>query len=131
MTAPAAHMITQDDVGRMVEAFYEKIWADPELGPIFSGHITDRPHHLATMKTFWGAVLMKTGAYHGRPVPKHVALKGVRPEHFRQWLGLFKETADSELPPEAAATAYQAARVIAGNIFNAMDMMGRLERSET
>jgi hemoglobin len=91
---PLHEAITQELINELVHKFYDKIQNHEVLGPIFNDVIQDQwPTHLERMCTFWGSVALKTGAYKGRPVPKHIALKGLTPEHFKIWLNLFRETA--------------------------------------
>jgi hemoglobin len=76
-----------------VDAFYTKVRADPELGPIFENKIRDKwPHHLEKMYAFWSSVMLTTGRYKGNPMMKHMVIPGLRPELFTQWLALFDET---------------------------------------
>lgn len=82
-------------IENLVRAFYTKVRADAELGPIFADKIGDDwEPHLQTMFDFWSAMMLKTGRYNGRPMPKHMALNGrVTPDHFKIWLKLFETTA--------------------------------------
>lgn len=92
--APLHNEITEELIEQLVLKFYERIRTHEELGPIFNDAIKDKwPTHLAKMCQFWRSIALKTGEYKGRPVPKHVALNGVHPDHFSQWLRLFRETA--------------------------------------
>ena len=43
-----------------------------------------------------------TGRYKGNTMIAHMRLKMVRPEHFKRWLALFRETAEELSPPEIA-----------------------------
>ena len=46
----------------LVETFYQRVRAHPQLGPVFEDRIGDTwGEHLATMKAFWGSVAMNTG----------------------------------------------------------------------
>ncbi len=91
---PLHEGITEAMIEKLVHHFYDKIRADQELGPIFNNTIKDNwPVHLERMCLFWGSVALKTGGYKGRPVPKHVALEGVTPDHFKIWLSLFRQSA--------------------------------------
>lgn len=86
--------ISEDLIERLVRRFYDRVRGDAELGPIFDGVIQgDWEPHLSKMMDFWSSIALKTGRYDGRPLPKHIALKQVRPEHFDRWLSLFRETA--------------------------------------
>ncbi len=102
-------------IERLVDAFYTAIRADPVLGPIFKERIHDWAGHLATMNRFWSSVALLTGNYHGEPMTKHGALP-VGGEHFDRWLDLFRATAETVCPPEAAAFFIQRANRIARSL---------------
>lgn len=88
----------------LVETFYARVRQDEQLGPIFDGAIGDQwPAHLAKLKAFWSSVALASGRYSGRPVPKHMALTGIEPEHFDRWLGLFARTLAETAPSDGAA----------------------------
>ena len=85
--------VSEDGIVRLVDTFYTKVRADPELGPIFENKIRDNwPHHLEKMYAFWSSVMLTTGRYKGNPMMKHMVIPGLRPELFTQWLSLFDET---------------------------------------
>jgi len=109
-------------VSLLVESFYAKVRADKDLGPIFEGVIGDQwPTHLARMKTFWGAIALKTGDYHGRPMPAHLKLKQVEPWHFDRWLELFAQNLDEVSPtPEAKNFFNSRANNIARSLMTGM-----------
>ena len=54
------------------------------------------------MCDFWSSVLMRTGRYHGRPMPKHLALPDLNDAHFQRWLSLFRATVRDLCPPVVA-----------------------------
>lgn len=111
---PVAHeSITEQQISNLVETFYDKVWADGRLGPIFSGRIADKPAHLAKMKDFWSTMLLGTGRFNGRPMPKHVALSEVVDGDFAIWLGLFRPVAHEAFAPEAAQIVIRTAEQIA------------------
>jgi len=90
-------------VSLLVDSFYDRVRADPELAPIFNGVIGGNwDVHLAKMKDFWASVAYHAGRYSGRPVPAHVKLDGVTPRHFQRWLGLFRATLEDTAPTPAA-----------------------------
>lgn len=93
---------TEEEVSRLVHAFYSRVRQDQVLGPIFDAHIDDWNQHLAKLVDFWSAILRRTARFSGTPMPKHAALPGLNAELFRRWLGLFRETA-SEQPNQAMA----------------------------
>lgn len=94
----------------LVRLVYDKVRADPVLGPIFAAHITDWQPHLARMVEFWSTVALMTGRYHGTAVTKHVGLPTTW-AHFKRWRVLFRETAVQVcLPAGAARVIEDAAR---------------------
>jgi hemoglobin len=111
---PAHPLITEEMVRELVHAFYGKIRGDRTLGPIFDRVIGERwDAHLAKMCDFWSSVVLVSGRYKGRPLPAHMRLKDVRPEHFTLWLELFRETAEEVCPPDSAPVFIERSRRIA------------------
>jgi hemoglobin len=108
-------------IGRLVRAFYARVRRDERLGPIFAHHIAgDWEPHLEKMTDFWCSVILKNGAYHGRPVPAHLKLKEVVEADFEIWLGLFRETARELCEPDVAAVFIDRAERIAQSLKLAM-----------
>ena len=95
-------LCTEEEITTLVYGFYDRVRADPMLGPIFNTHINDWDKHLRIMVQFWSSLLLGTGTYSGTPMPKHVALPGLQADMFTQWLALFHQTAQ-ELPNRAFA----------------------------
>jgi hemoglobin len=56
-----------------------------------------------------------TGAYHGRPMQKHLPLP-IDGRHFDRWLELFEATARELCPPKAAAHFVERAQRIAESL---------------
>jgi hemoglobin len=118
---PLHPSITEAQISRMVDDFYDRVFADERLGPIFMRHIgADRAHHMHVIKQFWSSVLLRTGAYAGRPVPVHLKLKEVEPDDFRIWLEHFRIIARACFAPEAAVHVIAAAERIAESLWLAM-----------
>ncbi len=118
---PLHPAITQDQISRLVDEFYDRVFADARLGPIFLKHIgEDRRAHMRTMKQFWSSVLLKTRTYSGQPVPVHLKLSEVRRDDFAIWLGHFRGTATGIFEPEAAAVVIASAERIAESLKLAM-----------
>jgi hemoglobin len=94
MTSPErSDHISEDNIRRLVDAFYAKIRLDPELGPIFARAIPgDWQPHLTKMYAFWSSVMLTSGRYKGNPVARHLAIEGIQPPLFERWLALFDET---------------------------------------
>ena len=111
----AATGIDEPMIARLVDAFYDRVRADPLIGPVFAERISDWGPHLAQMRLFWSSVALMSGVYHGRPMPKHLPLP-VDARHFDRWLELFEATAADICPPAAAAHFIERARRIAESL---------------
>jgi hemoglobin len=119
MTSPA---LTEDDLNRVVEAFYASVRTDRMLGPIFNGAIHDWPDHLATLQAFWSSVMLTTGRYKGQPMVAHARHAAeINPAMFERWLALWRETTDSLLPADAAAAMQEKAARIAESLMLGID----------
>lgn len=124
---PLHQDITEEMIENLVNGFYGKVRADETLGPIFNDVIKDNwPDHLARMCIFWGAIMLKTGAYKGRPVPKHMAISKLQPDHFKIWLALFRKTAKEICGPEIGAIFIDKAEAIAESLQMACFFNGAL-----
>lgn len=111
-TAPPG--LDEAGVVRVVDSFYDRVRADALLGPVFEARIAPEhwPHHLNNMYDFWSALLLGSGRYDGRPLPKHLAIGELGDRHFVRWLALFKQTVEELcLPPTAALFIDRAERV--------------------
>jgi hemoglobin len=110
--------ITQEFIPLLVETFYGRVRAHPELGPVFEGRLGGRwSEHMAKMKRFWSAVAFKDGGYNGKPVMAHQGIEGINPPLFQTWLGLFSATLDDIAPsPEAKAWFMATAERIAKSL---------------
>ncbi len=118
---PVHLSITSDQISVLVENFYDRIRSDERLGPIFNKRLEKRwDAHLTKMKTFWESVLLRTGTYHGKPVPAHLRLKEVVSDDYRIWLELFRQTATECFDPEAAPLVIGVAERIAQSLWLAM-----------
>lgn len=104
---------------RLVHRFYDRVRADPMLSPIFAARITDWDPHLDRMVAFWSSVALKTGRYHGAPVPAHASLP-VNWAHFDRWLVLFRQTASEVCPPAGARHVIERAERIAQSLHMAV-----------
>ena len=120
-------MVDRAFISALVCNFYGRVRSDARLGPIFAAVIrNDWEPHLEKMTDFWCSVILKNGAYSGRPVPAHFKLKQVREDDFDIWMKLFRETAESRCPPEIAAIFVDRADRIARSL--KLAMFFRLER---
>lgn len=117
--------LDEEILTRLVHGFYDRVRADPLLGPVFAERIADWGPHLAKMVEFWSSVALMTGRYHGSPIPKHLPLP-VNAEHFARWLALFRATAFEVCPPEGAEWVIARAERIAFSIHtNIEDARGK------
>ena len=105
-------------IAAVVDRFYDDARRDPLLGPVFNRVIPPEawPHHLATIADFWSSMLLGTGRYAGRPMPKHMAIPELSDAHFRRWLALFRRTATELCPPDIASLFIERSERI-GNSF--------------
>jgi hemoglobin len=114
-------MITEEQIGQLVEHFYGAVRRDDEIGPIFNAIVSDWTLHLATLKDFWSTVLLTTGRYQGDPMRIHLQLP-LDPPHFERWLELFADTAGEQLSPEDAATVIAKSQRIADNFQQGIEL---------
>lgn len=113
--------ITEAVITRLVDAFYVKVRADGELGPIFDRAIGDNwDTHLATMVDFWSSVMLTSGRYKGNPVAVHHGVDGIKADLFTRWLELFAVTCDEELAPDSASLFNLKAARIADSLTRAL-----------
>ena len=114
---PVHPEIDEQTIRSLVHAFYGRVRADAEIGPIFERVIgQDWDVHLAKMCDFWSSVMLLTGRYKGLPMVAHMRLKMVRPEHFARWLALFRQTANELCAPDIAALFIARAENIARSL---------------
>jgi hemoglobin len=98
-------IVTLEDIITLVDVFYEKVRQDELLAPIFNERIQDRwPQHLEKMYAFWQTVLLDERTYYGSPFPPHAQLP-VDHSHFKRWMELFIQTADTLFQGEKAYEA--------------------------
>jgi len=105
------------DIERLINTFYDKVKADPVLGPIFNDIAeVDWPKHLPVMYNFWEFLLLGGTQYQGNPIQKHVDLHAIHPltaEHFDRWLLLFQASVDDLFVGQVADDAKFRAYAIA------------------
>jgi len=103
--------LSDEQIARLVHAFYDRVQHEPLLGPVFAARIAAHgwPAHLDKMTRFWSTILRGTDRYHGDPMAAHRALPDVTAEHFERWLALFREVADEVVPGVLADSIVQRA----------------------
>lgn len=102
----AAEVIAIDErlIAELIRAFYDRVRADPFIGPVFAARIHDWEPHLVRIGDFWSAVMLRSGRYQGQPMRLHLPLP-IDSTHFDRWLELFGATA-RELCPSSIATQF-------------------------
>ena len=93
---------------RLIPAFYARVRADAEIGPLFDAAVHDWPDHLEKLVAFWSSVMLTSGRYKGSPMAAHLRHKAaITPAMFDRWLAIWAATTGEMLAP-AAAMALQA-----------------------
>ena len=114
------------DIELMINTFYEKVIADPFIGPFFTETVKiNWDRHLPIMYDFWDNAIFFSGTYTGRPLEAHKHLNSLAPlrkEHFEQWNKLFSETVNGLFTGEKAtlaiSRAYNISAVMQSDILN-------------
>ncbi|HEY4252507.1 MAG TPA: group III truncated hemoglobin [Roseomonas sp.] len=124
--------ITEADIARLVDAFYGQVRQHPLLGPVFHAAIGETEaawaEHLARLRRFWSAVMLRSGAYHGDPYSVHLRLPGLAPPMFDAWLALFEATCAGLFPPPVATAFSERAQRIGRSL--RMGLFERLPRTQ-
>lgn len=108
---------TEDNIRELVYAFYDRVRADPLLGPVFDAVLEGRwDTHLPKMCTFWGSLVLGDKRYRGNVQQAHQPLEGVEPRHFSRWLHLFLDTVCDRYEPAAAVRFMEPALRIAQSL---------------
>lgn len=91
-------ILSRADIEKLVDAFYEKVKADGQIGYLFTEVAkVDWTHHLPRMYDFWESVVFQTNTFTGNPMIPHFQLNRQSPlsrAHFKRWIQLFSETTD-------------------------------------
>ena len=108
---------TNEHIEEMVKSFYQKIFADDLLGPVFKDIAgVDLEQHLPVMYKFWGMLLLGQKDYKGDPFEPHRDLNSKVPldqQLFDRWLSLFSQTVDQMYEGPTAERAKMMAESIA------------------
>lgn len=101
---------TEQHIDALVEAFYNKIRNNPDLGSFFTE--TNWEHHLPRMKSFWCFILLDKMGFKGNIYESHVN-RQIKSAHFDIWVSLFCETVDELYKGEIAEKAKSKAKELA------------------
>ncbi|WP_107313636.1 group III truncated hemoglobin [Burkholderia metallica] len=108
---------TEENIRDLVYAFYDRVRADPLLGPVFDAKLAGRwDDHLPKMVTFWSSLVLGTKGYRGNVQQAHQPLDGIEPAHFSRWLSLFLKTVETRYAPPAAIRFMEPALRIAQSL---------------
>jgi len=102
-------------IARLVDRFYDRVRADPVLGPVFNPAVEDWPEHKRLLTAFWCSVALRAGSYRGNPMAAHRP-HPIQAEHFEHWLALWQDTAQAELPAAQAAQMVEFAQRIGASL---------------
>lgn len=112
--------VSEDEIGRLVRAFYGRVRADPVLAPVFIATLGEGEAawsaHEARLCRFWSSLMRRSGAYHGDPYSAHLGLRGLTPDMFAHWLALFGATCTDLFPPEVASSFVERAERVARSL---------------
>ncbi len=115
---------SREQVELFVDAFYERLLADPVLAPIFLNVAEiDLAVHLPHIKNYWCKLLLGENAYHRHTMNIHRAVhhkRALSGDDFRRWLDLFVGTLDEGFQGPKADRAKQVATSIAANMNEAL-----------
>ncbi|HJV87445.1 MAG TPA: group III truncated hemoglobin [Noviherbaspirillum sp.] len=109
--------VTEESIRVLVDTFYDRVRKDEVLGPVFEEALHGKwDEHMPRMYAFWSTVLLGTARFQGNVFGKHMALTGIREEHFVRWLSLFKQTATDLFDDPASREMLLIADRIAGSL---------------
>lgn len=114
---------TAQDIDRMIERFYNRLLAHPEMAPFFE-HI-DLEHHLPRIKQFWRFALLNEPGYSTNVFEKHMHLPAQK-HHFEIWVDLFCATVDDLFEGENARDAQLRARSLGTTFAYKMDHLRKM-----
>ncbi|MDX1568237.1 MAG: group 1 truncated hemoglobin [Longimicrobiales bacterium] len=90
----------QDGIDRLVDSFYDRVLADPELSPFFQQTAMDTLRRM--QREFFTAALGGPVSYSGKPLDQAHAGRDIKAVHLRRFVGHLVDTLDEEfdLDPE-------------------------------
>jgi hemoglobin len=115
--------LTEADLARVVDRFYDRVRGHAALGPVFDAAVDDWPAHKATLVRFWSSVALGTASYRGAPMAVHRA-QPIHAGHFADWLALWSLTVRDELPVDDAQRLVEHAERIARSLMYGLGLDG-------
>jgi hemoglobin len=108
---------THEQLRDLVDAFYSRVRADAQLGPIFERHVDDWDEHLERLTDFWHSLMLTSGRYKGNPFNAHKPFAGeLDVALFERWLDLWREATEEAFPNEIADRLQFKARRVAESL---------------
>ena len=105
------------DVVRLVDAFYGRLLEDDSISYIFKKHMRlSLEKHLPIMYDFWQSILLDKQSYRGNVMIKHIELNrltALTDQNFSTWLSWWEQTIDTLFAGPVAETAKQKAQTMA------------------
>ena len=74
-----ATTLDESRIANLVDRFYDKVQADPSIGPIFNAAVHDWPEHKRLLTSFWCSVALRAASYRGNPMSVHRAQRRFAP----------------------------------------------------
>ncbi|MBO0931835.1 group III truncated hemoglobin [Fibrella aquatilis] len=116
LTQSHTDITTRADIENLVETFYDQVFADKLLAPLFTvvAHVT-LATHFPLMADFWETILFAKNRYHSNVILKHIELHSkqlLEPVHFEQWNSLFCLTVNALFTRPIAEAAKTRARTM-------------------
>jgi hemoglobin len=101
----------------LVDTFYKEVIKGDVIGLFFKEVVVlNWEKHMPVMYDFWETMLFGNMVYKENPMLTHLELSKkstLKPEHFEQWLSLWKKTIDETFTGPMAKLAFQKATQIA------------------
>jgi hemoglobin len=120
-----ATALDETAIARLVDRFYDRVQADPVLGPVFNPVVHDWAGHKALLTSFWCSVALRAATYRGNPMAVHRPLPNDA-AHFDHWLALWRDTVQSLLPPAQAEVMVDYAQRIGRSLRHGLGIDGAL-----
>ena len=111
-------ILNEDDVKKLIEAFYAKAIQDEVIDHFFEDVLGDNwPEHIEKIEGFWVSILLGKQSYSGNPMTVHYDLNKKYPMthlHFDRWLMLWESTVNELFEGPVASDAVNRAKNISG-----------------